>query len=277
MGSVLKGARFRAEVYCVQAPPVDLSASVISPLVEMGTLEPLPAQVPSVDWEAVAREARALLDDTAREAERLVERARAQALELTAEANASVARIEADARGAGFERGQREGREAAQVEMDEMLSTMRGLIDMARVERHKIIESAEPELVRLATAIAERVLHWQIDADKNVVLDMTRAAIGRLVSREKVTVRVNPADIGTMREHRERIMALDDLENLRVVEDHRVDRGGVVIETEGGTLDAKISTQMREARRLLGVEDPLPLAPPPTQRAASLLPPAQAS
>ena len=64
-----------------------------------------------------------------------------------------------------------------------------------------------------------------------------------------MTVRVNPADIETMREHREQLMSMNDIDNMRVIEDQRVDRGGVVIETEAGTIDAKISTQLREARR----------------------------
>jgi hypothetical protein len=41
---------------------------------------------------------------------------------------------------------------------------------------------------------------------------------------------------------------------MRVIEDQRVDPGGVVVETEAGTLDAKIGTQVEEAKRVLRVE-----------------------
>ena len=60
-------------------------------------------------------------------------------------------------------------------------------------------------------------------------------------------MRVNPADIERMREHRDELLALGDVKNIRVIEDQRVDRGGVVVETDGGTIDAKISTQLNEA------------------------------
>ncbi|MBV9269817.1 MAG: hypothetical protein JO165_01895 [Candidatus Eremiobacteraeota bacterium] len=76
-----------------------------------------------------------------------------------------------------------------------------------------------------------------------------------------MTVRVNPADIETMRENRDRLMLFNDIQQMRVIEDQRVDRGGVVIETEAGTIDAKVSTQLREVRRLLGVDEPLQLPP----------------
>jgi len=66
-----------------------------------------------------------------------------------------------------------------------------------------------------------------------------------------VTLRVNPADLDTIRQHREAITASNDVEHLRIVEDQRVDRGGVLVETEAGTIDAKIATQLREARRAI--------------------------
>ncbi|HET7815192.1 MAG TPA: FliH/SctL family protein, partial [Candidatus Baltobacteraceae bacterium] len=63
--------------------------------------------------------------------------------------------------------------------------------------------------------------------------------------------------------------------NLRLIEDQRVDRGGIVIDTEAGTIDAKISTQLREVSRVLAVEDPLTVAP--SSGPAILNAPAQAS
>jgi flagellar assembly protein FliH len=159
--------------------------------------------------------------------------------------------------------------------MDQMLETMRGLIEMARIERHKIIEGAEPEIVRLSVTIAERILTQHVALEPNTVLEMTRSAIARLVSRETVTVRVNPADLEVMREHREQLMAMNDIDNLRIIEDQRVDRGGVLLETDAGTIDAKVSTQLREVRRLLAVDDAL--AVNPSSEPALINPPAQAS
>jgi len=118
--------------------------------------------------------------------------------------------------------------------------------------------------------LAEKIVHQQISLDKTVVVSMARAAIARLVNRETVTVRVNPADIETIREQKDKMLANSDIEHLRIVEDNRVDRGGVVMETESGTIDAKIMTQVKEAKRVLQVEDdPSPVVPSDD---ASLLP-----
>jgi flagellar assembly protein FliH len=165
--------------------------------------------------------------------------------------------------------GHAEGSAAADREMGDMMATMRNLVDMARVERHKLMESAEPELVKLAIGIAERVLHQQIALDRGVVVEMAKVAIGRLVEKESVTVRVNPGDLERMREHRDEMLSNGEIKNFRVVEDQRVDRGGVVVETDGGTIDARISTQVNEAKRVLHIEDEV-IVPPADARETSL-------
>ena len=227
------------------------------------------------DFDAARAEAAKIVDDASADAQRLIEEAKERALALVDDSERRANEIGEEARRLGHEQGVGDGRAAAQAEMDEMLETMRGLVEMARAERHKIIEGAEHEIVRLAVAISERILNAHVDVQPNTVLEMTRAAIARLVGRETVTVRVNPVDIELMREHRERLMSMNDIDNLRLIEDQRVDRGGVVIDTEAGTIDAKISTQLREVRRVLAVEDPLTVAP--SKDAAIVNAPAQAS
>ncbi len=255
MGRVVKGARVAAQTYQVRLPVSEPRA--------VSCITPQDAVVaePDVDLDEVRAQAARLIDDASLAAQQQLDDARARSQQLIDDAQRRVVDIEAKARQSGFDRGVGEGRAAVQAEMDDMLATMRGLIEMARIERHKIVQSAEPEIVRLCVAIAERILNAHLAMTPSAVLDMVRSAITRLVNRETVTVRVNPSDIETMREHREQLMSMNDIDNLRVIEDQRVDRGGVLIETDAGTIDAKISTQLREVRRLLAVEEPISVSP----------------
>ncbi|HKU66636.1 MAG TPA: FliH/SctL family protein [Candidatus Baltobacteraceae bacterium] len=279
MGRIVKGAQIAQKTYQVKPPAI--AAARPQPVIdfddpifgEMAAPEPA---VPATDVIDAARaEASKLIEDATADAQELIRGAQERALALVDDAQRRAGDIEGDARAKGFEQGVGDGRAAAQAEMDEMLETMRGLVEMARVERHKIIESAEPEIVRLSVAVAQRILNQHVALDQHAVLEMARAAITRLVNRETVTVRVNPADIETMRAHRDKLMAMNDIDNMRVIEDQRVDRGGVVIETDAGTIDAKISTQLREVRRLLAVEDPISVSE--SSEPAIINPPAQAS
>jgi len=222
---------------------------------ESQATEPVAPPEPAIDLEAIRSEAEALIAHGKAEAEAALARARADAENLLSDARRRVATIETEAHDRGYEAGATAGRAAADEEMTDMLETMRGLIDVARVERTKFVESAEGEVVRLAVEIAERIVHKQLDVDGETIVGIARHALQRLVGRERVTVRVNPGDAERLRGHREALLNVHDVENLRIVEDQRVDRGGIVIETESGTIDAKVSTQTREARRAMRAED----------------------
>jgi flagellar assembly protein FliH len=281
MGRVVKGVRLREERYTLPAPEIappqdpqahaDVAADLASyddygfaAAAEESPFGDAPLGDFPLDLGPIQSQAQALIDDAKQEADRLLAEADARAQALVEEAGARAEQIEAEARRAGHDAGFEEGRASADAEMNEMLATMRELLEMARVERHKLIESAEPELVRLALGIAERVLHQQVALDRGVVVEMAKNAIARLFERDTVTVRVNPADLERMREHREELVAIGDIRNLRVVEDQRVDRGGVVVETEAGTIDARITTQLDEARKILHIEDDIVIEPAPS-------------
>jgi flagellar assembly protein FliH len=272
MGRVVKGARFRTERYALQvpeiAPPVEVQLAtgddesldvygfgslLAEPLIPDAPLGAAPQ--PSVDVEAIRAQAQDVLDEALHNAQALVDDAHKRARALVEDAAARADAIVQDARKRGHDEGFHAGREAADREMNDMLVTMRGLLEMANVERHKIMEAAEPELVKLALGIAERVLHQQVALDRGVVIEMAKVAIARLIERDTVTVRVNPADLERMREHRDELIAIGDIRNLRVVEDKRVDRGGVVVDTDAGTIDARIGTQLDEARKILHIEE----------------------
>lgn len=272
MGRVVKNARVSAQKYQVQVPSVETNGAVETPYLvgpasyaappEFETaapsFEPEPASVPV---EQVASRARALVDDAEARAEQLLTEAHERAKQLIEDAaNRAADLVEVIGKRAHDE-GFAAGTDQANREMSDMMATMRNLVDMARVERHKLIESAEPELVRLAVGLAERILHQQIALDRGVVVEMAKVAIARLVDRESVTVRVNPADLERMRQHRDEFLNSSDIKHLRIIEDQRVDRGGVLVETDGGSIDARISTQLAEAKRVLHVEDDVIVQP----------------
>ncbi len=281
MGRVVKGARFREERYALEVP--EIAIPVVAPVAAAaefasedefgfgafgdGLLEDAPLASappePDIDFDAIRLQAQAVLDQADHDAEAVLADARERARALVEDAAARADAIAQDARRRGHDEGHEAGRAAADAEMNDMLVTMRGLLEMARVERHKLIEAAEPELVRLALGIAERVLHQQIALDRGVVVEMAKTAISRLIERDTVTVRVNPADLERIREHRAELIAIGDIRNLRIVEDKRVGGGGVVVETDAGTIDARIKTQLDEARKILHIEDDVIVEPAP--------------
>ena len=291
MGRIVKGAQFVSERYRLNIPDVEVEAAPVvsfgDPLYpgdapeDAGSSGQAPIEVPAagsadpaIDLAAVRKEADETIERGRREADLLVQAAKGQAQQILAQARTDVEDLRTQAQADGSARGQEAGRAQAAEEAREAIATLHDLVESARTERRSIVDGAEPEVVRLALAVAERVLHREIEIQPDVVLGMVRVGLSRLSGREKVTVRVNPGDLATMREHREALLNGNDIEGLRIVEDQRVDRGGVVIETESGTIDAKIGTQLREARRLFAPDEQIAL---PDSGENLLHSPAQAS
>ena len=287
MGKIVKSARFVDAKYVVEVPRAQLpieteplrdadehpTVRVTAPSTNGHSDRiTLPPVQPSVNWEQLRSDAEAIVDRAAGDAENLIHQAERTALDLIAAAQARIAALEGNARESGHEQGYAAGKTAAEDELAPAITTIRELIESVRAQRGAVIAAAEPELAKLAMAIAERVVHAELQTNQNIIVENVRQALTRLVSHEVVTLRVNPVDLDTIRHHRDEIVAAGDVEHLRIVEDQRVDRGGVVVETDAGTIDSKISTQLHEARRAILSDDDIALG-----EAEVIASPAQAS
>ena len=177
-----------------------------------------------------------------------VARARRRAKEIEAEALEAAAEI----RQAAWNEGYAKGREAAETRHQGLLSEAQNAIEEFEREKNDYWESIEPELVRLAVEIAEKIIRNELSAKPEIVLDIAKSAIRQVRQRESVRLRVNPADMEVVKSQRTEILeSADGARHLEVVDDRRVDRGGAMIESDDGTLDARIATQLSETEKAL--------------------------
>lgn len=168
-----------------------------------------------------------------------------------------LAAAEAEAR----QRGLTEGMRAAEEAYRAKLARVESLGERLQAERDEFFDRIEPEVVRLAVAVAEKILAQELELRPEVVVDMIRAAIRRIRDRETLRISVNPRDFEQVRAAREDLTsAIDGVRNLEIVEDRRVGRGGCVIESPNGTLDARVETQIEEIGQTLEGAMPEPPA-----------------
>ncbi len=67
----------------------------------------------------------------------------------------------------------------------------------------------------------------------------------RVKDRDRIDIRVNFADLDMTTAHKdELIRMMESLKKVNIYEDSRVDRGGCIIDTDVGAIDARISTQL---------------------------------
>src|SRR3954447_22746780 len=168
-----------------------------------------------------------------------MEEAALQARALVAAAEAEADRIRSEARSEGFSEGFAAGRADALAEMHPTIAAAAEVLSAVRSLEASHADRVEAQAVELSVAIAEKVVAGAVEVAPARVLDVVRGALRTMVERERVTVLVNPADVELLRE---------TLPDLDVHEERRVTRGGAVVRTAYGEIDATLETKLGRAR-----------------------------
>jgi len=152
----------------------------------------------------------------------------------------------AEAHHRGVEDGLRRGREEAAAEVKKALDQVAHTLDeLAKVKR-KLRQEAEQELVKLALAVARRILYRELSTDPSSIEGIVHAALQKLQQREVSRVRVNPGALAALRAALDRNGSRSGLE---IVADPGLATGAILFETSVGELDASIETQLQEIQR----------------------------
>jgi flagellar assembly protein FliH len=214
------------------------------------------------------------LGDIAVEAKGILERARRQAEQAVAAANAECDAIREQARKAGYEaglvagaeEGQKAARQDAVKKFEQQLArAVRALaeaLEQVSARKARALAEARQDLVRLALAVAEKVLRRELAADPAACVRTVEAAVELAGRASRLSVRVNPADLELVRSVAPQLAAqLTGEAEVEVVADEQVESGGCKLtafrETaQPSEIDATIATQLdRLAGELLGKQD----------------------
>jgi flagellar biosynthesis/type III secretory pathway protein FliH len=176
---------------------------------------------------------------------------RHEAEDVVARAHAEAEQIRAAAHEAGFEAGRTEALAAAQPAAEAIAAAARE--QSATVE--DLTTRTEAAAVELALRIADQALGAAVAADPERVLDVVRGALRRLVERERVLLLVNPDDLEIVRERvADLVGELGGIEHCEVQAERRVARGGAIVRTEEGEVDATLDTKLARVREVLDQE-----------------------
>lgn len=228
-----------------------------------------------VQGEEMREQAQAMLEETRRQVE--VERLRTEALfaEKQEKAREIVSRaqergeeivdkakrrgdtIEANAYQAGFGQGEEAGKRLSDQKNDAVVRRLLSTIDEVLAQRDGFLQGQEALLTKLALAIGLQVVHREIQLDPTVVLDIVRKAISRVKNATKLTVCVSPFDFRFIEDHSEEIQTVTDSGTEILIEpDDSVARGGCLIKSDNGVVDAAIDSMVMKMLEKLRVSGP---------------------
>lgn len=195
-------------------------------------------------------EAAAIRDRAKAEAEGLVSEAKGQAQAIVTGARQQQGRLEEEARQKGLAAARAEARAAALAEVERALAVLSAASSGVRGEKEHFLRVGLETMLALVTAILERLVRGRIEVDPDLVRRTLDAAITHVSGADRITVRIHPDDLGTVEGLRPEILRrIDSLTDVAIQTDHGLTRGGVLIETDFGRVDARLETQMAELLR----------------------------
>jgi flagellar assembly protein FliH len=223
-------------------------------------------EIPQPDAETISLRDE-ILQDAQQFAEERIQEATMQSNAMLADAEQQIAqwwqsRREEDetiirrAQDEGFSLGYEDGRAQAVEELkrewQQRIEEAQHLLSSSYKMRDQIIQEAEPFLVELSCAIAEKIIGHELSMNPELVVEMIRKSLARRKEQGVITLCVAPQHLAFMQAAREELaLAIDSQAELHILPDATVQDHGCVIRSSFGSIDARIDTQLTEIKREL--------------------------
>mgnify|MGYP003423116418 CR=1 FL=1 len=157
------------------------------------------------------------------------------------DAETELARLREAARAEGY---------AGRVEGEQACGRMKQMVESFSTTLDNLDFRLADMVLELALDVARQVVAGELTARPERILDVVNLALKEMAetSRE-ARLLLHPDDAALVRPHLDQVL---DKNRLRIVEDVRIARGGCLIETAQGDLDATLPARWRQVVQVLG-------------------------
>jgi type III secretion protein L len=111
-------------------------------------------------------------------------------------------------------------------------------------EINKVRQDLEKMLIPVALKAAKKILGREIELSEETIVDIVSNALKAVSQHKKITIYVNKKDLEPLERNRSKLKDIfESLEALSIRERNDIARGGCIIETEGGIINAELDNQ----------------------------------
>ena len=156
----------------------------------------------------------------------------------------------------GLDKGRNEVIAAHREKVHQATVALSTVVEEMKRLRQRDVEQMEMETVRLALAITKRIIGQEAE-NGNVIRHVVKLAMEKAADQRHLTLRLHPEDVETVNAFQEDLLMGDDMTAILKIEaDDAILRGGCIIETKLGDVDARIDRQIRVIEDLLDAQLP---------------------
>lgn len=192
-------------------------------------------------------EASVIKSDAQAQADEIIANAKSEAEKIIQDAHLEEQKIKDDAKQDGFKQGHGDGYSAGESEIERLVERLRKMVEALMLRREEILKETEQQIVELVILMTRKVVKIISETQKTAIMSNILAALKKVKSRGNVILHVNLEDLKLASANADEfIKRVENIQGITVVEDSTVEKGGCVVETDFGAIDARISSQLSE-------------------------------
>lgn len=181
-----------------------------------------------------------IIPDAEEIAKAIIEQAKQDAQVLISAASKKAEVMQEQGYQDGFKKGQDEALRDKKFYSERFTKLEAELVDHFQKSWNEL----EPEMIMLSVDIARKIVKHEIESNDNFVLNTIREALRQLRDRQDIKIWVNPEDYQLVISSKDDIKSFcDGIRSMEIIENRRTDKGGCLIESKNGHLDARLETQ----------------------------------
>ena len=171
-----------------------------------------------------------------------------QESEFAKRLEAEISRAKEDGKNEGIAQANA-ANEARINELEARFSASAAKLDEQYVKFDEFLKKIEEELGQTAIKIAKEVIDKEISASSNQIAHhLASSLIKELSNVKNIEIRVNPEDSEYIKEQ------FSKNEHVKISADDAISKGGVVIISDGGNIDATMQTRLEKLKMLVNNE-----------------------
>jgi flagellar assembly protein FliH len=156
---------------------------------------------------------------------------------------------------ASYERGRHDAEQAMSQQLfqqrSELHELMRGVLDSLRQAVPQTVRETENAMIALSLTVAQKLVAG-MPISAAMIEGVVRDALAQVEGTAQFTVRLHPADLELLQKADSPLLAAgDDAKEFRFLSSPEVSRGGCLVQTHFGTVDARRETKFDLLQRTL--------------------------
>lgn len=180
-------------------------------------------------------ESQQILEEAKQEAEKIKETAQKEGYEAGYEKGLEE----------GHQQGLTEGLEQAEVENQQLQASILTMIEETQNELQKYKKDQKENFLKLASFMAEKIIHEHIDKASDGVLSLAQPYLYQLEKDEEfVTITVHPQQKKILEEHKAQIEAISPNTRFMIFSHPKIEEKGIIIESSKAVIDLQVKKQI---------------------------------